>query len=91
MDIALAGGNAYWTQGNGNVRFVNLRGTNTVFAMFRQGRIRRWESRYRWRESLLDGERRVRVVARVNSANLNGTGALRHSLQSWQRPDRDRP
>ena len=29
MDIALAGGNAYWTQG-GNVRFVNLRGTKQI-------------------------------------------------------------
>ena len=29
MDLALAGGNAYWTQG-GNVRFVNLRGTKQI-------------------------------------------------------------
>ena len=39
MDLALAGGNAYWTQGNGNVRFVNLTSRQNRFAMFRQGRM----------------------------------------------------
>ena len=39
MDLALAGGNAYWTQGNGSVRFVNLRGSKQLFAISPQVQI----------------------------------------------------
>ena len=47
MDIALAGGNAYWTQG-GNVRFVNLRGTKQI-RNISTGNGYGWESRNWWR------------------------------------------
>ena len=30
MDLALAGSNLYWTQGNGSVRVVNLTGQQVV-------------------------------------------------------------
>ena len=71
-DIALAGGNAYWTQG-GNVRFVNLRGqkqirnistgTDTAISLAIGG------GKVYWTE--MTGE----SGGTVNSANLNGSGA----------------
>ena len=46
MDIALAGGNAYWTQGNGSVRVANLTGRVTSRYLHRYGYPRK--PRYRW-------------------------------------------
>ena len=72
MDIALAAGNAYWTQG-GNVRFVNLRG---------QKQIRNISTGTDTANSLAIGggkvywtEKTGESAGTVNSANLNGTGA----------------
>ena len=72
MDLALAGGNAYWTQG-GNVRFVNLRGTK---------QIRNISTGTDTAGSLVIGGGKVYWTettggsgGTVNSANLNGTGA----------------
>ena len=72
MDIALAGGNAYWTQG-GNVRFVNLSGTK---------RIRNISTGTDTAGSLVIGGNKVYWTemtgtssGTINSANLNGTGA----------------
>ena len=72
MDIALAGGNAYWTQG-GNVRFVNLRGTkqirNVSTGTDAAGSLVIGGGKVYWTEKT--GE----SGGTVNSANLNGTGA----------------
>ena len=72
MDLALAGGNAYWTQG-GNVRFVNLRGTkqirNVSTGMDTAGSLVIGGGKVYWTETT--GE----SGGTVNSANLNGTGA----------------
>ena len=72
MDLALAGGNAYWTQG-GNVRFVNLRGTkqirNVSTGMDTAGSLAIGGGKVYWTETT--GE----SGGTVNSANLNGTGA----------------
>ena len=72
MDIALAGGNAYWTQG-GNVRFVNLRGTkqirNISTGTDAAGSLAIGGGKVYWTE--MTGE----SGGTVNSANLNGTGA----------------
>ena len=72
MDIALAGGNAYWTQG-GNVRFVNLRG---------QKQIRNISTGTDTAGSLAIGGGKVYWTemtgtssGTVNSANLNGANA----------------
>ncbi len=69
MDLALAGGNAYWTQG-GNVRFVNLRG---------QKQIRNISTGTDTTNSLAIGGGKVywtemtgESAGTVNSANLNG-------------------
>ena len=71
MDIALAGGNAYWTQG-GNVRFVNLRGTkqirNVSTGTDAAGSLVIGGGKVYWTETT--GE----SGGTVNSANLNGTG-----------------
>ena len=71
-DIALAGGNAYWTQG-GNVRFVNLRGTkqirNISTGTDAAGSLAIGGGKVYWTE--MTGE----SGGTVNSANLNGTGA----------------
>ena len=71
MDIALAGGNAYWTQG-GNVRFVNLKGTK---------QIRNVSTGTDTAGSLVIGggkvywtEKTAASAGTVNSANLDGTG-----------------
>ena len=72
MDLALAGGNAYWTQG-GNVRFVNLRGTkqirNVSTGTDAAGSLVIGGGKVYWTEKT--GE----SGGTVNSANLNGTGA----------------
>ena len=72
MDLALAGGNAYWTQG-GNVRFVNLRGTkqirNVSTGTDTAGSLVIGGGKVYWTE--MTGE----SGGTVNSANLNGTGA----------------
>ena len=72
MDIALAGGNAYWTQG-GNVRFVNLRGQkqirNISTGTDTAGSLAIGGGKVYWTE--MTGE----SGGTVNSANLNGTGA----------------
>ena len=73
MDIALAGGNAYWTQG-GNVRFVNLRGTkqirNVSTGTDAAGSLVIGGGKVYWTEKT--GE----SGGTVNSANLNGTGEM---------------
>ena len=72
MDIALAGGNAYWTQG-GNVRFVNLRGQkqirNISTGTDTAGSLAIADGKVYWTEAT--GE----SGGTVNSANLNGSGA----------------
>ena len=72
MDLALAGGNAYWTQG-GNVRFVNLRGTkqirNISTGTDTAGSLVIGGGKVYWTE--MTGE----SGGTINSANLNGTGA----------------
>ena len=72
MDIALAGGNAYWTQG-GNVRFVNLRGQkqirNVSTGTDTAGSLAIAGGKVYWTEAT--GE----SGGTVNSANLNGSGA----------------
>ena len=72
MDLALAGGNAYWTQG-GNVRFVNLRGQkqirNISTGTDTAGSLAIGGGKVYWTE--MTGE----SGGTVNSANLNGTGA----------------
>ena len=73
MDLALAGGNAYWTQGNGSVRFVNLRGQKVVRNVSTgtdtPGSLVISGGKVYWTETT--GE----SGGTVNSANLNGTGA----------------
>ena len=70
MDLALAGGNGYWTQGNGSVRVGNLTsrvtrvistGTDTPGSIVIGG------SKVYWTEMTGDSS------GTVNSANLNGT------------------
>ena len=72
MDIALAGGNAYWTQG-GNVRFVNLRGQkqirNISTGTDTAGSLAIGGGKVYWTEMTGDSG------GTVNSANLNGSGA----------------
>ena len=72
MDIALAGGNAYWTQG-GNVRFVNLRGQkqirNISTGSDAAGSLVIGGGKVYWTE--MTGE----SGGTINSANLNGSGA----------------
>ena len=72
MDIALAGGNAYWTQG-GNVRFVNLRGQkqirNVSTGTDAAGSLAIGGGKVYWTEMTGDSG------GTVNGANLNGTGA----------------
>ena len=71
MDIALAGGNAYWTQG-GNVRFVNLRGTkqirNVSTGTDAAGSLVIGGGKVYWTEKT------AASAGTINSANLNGTG-----------------
>ena len=70
MDLALAGGNGYWTQGNGSVRIGNLTsrvtrdistGTDTPGSLVIGG------GKVYWTEMTGDSS------GTVNSANLNGT------------------
>ena len=72
MDIALAGGNVYWTQG-GNVRFVNLRGTkqirNISTGTDTAGSLAIGGGKVYWTE-MTGGS-----GGTINSANLDGTGA----------------
>ena len=74
MDIALAGGNAYWTQGTGSVRFVNLKGQKVVRNVSTgtdtPGSLVIGGGKVYWTE--MTGE----SGGTVNSANLNGTGAM---------------
>ena len=72
MDLAVAGGNAYWTQG-GNVRFVNLTGQKQIrdisTGMDTANSLAIGGGKVYWTE--MTGE----SSGTVNSANLNGTGA----------------
>ena len=72
MDIAVAGGTAYWTQG-GNVRFVNLTGQKQIrdisTGMDTANSLAIGGGKVYWTE--MTGE----SAGTVNSANLNGTGA----------------
>ena len=72
MDLAVAGGNAYWTQG-GNVRFVNLTGQKQIrdisTGMDTANSLAIGGGKVYWTE--MTGE----SAGTVNSANLNGTGA----------------
>ena len=74
MDIALAGGNVYWTQGTGSVRFVNLRGQKVVrnisTGLDTPGSLVIGGGKVYWTE--MTGE----SGGTINSANLNGTGAM---------------
>ena len=74
MDIALAGGNAYWTQGNpGSIRFVNLKGAKVVRDISTgsdvPGSLAIANGKVYWTE--MTGE----SSGTINSANLNGSGA----------------
>ena len=74
MDIVLAGGKAYWTQGNpGSVRFVNLKGAKDVrdisTGMDTPGSLVIGRAKVYWTE--MTGE----SGGTINSAKLNGTGA----------------
>ena len=74
MDIALAGGKAYWTQGNpGSVRFVNLKGAKDVrdisTGIDTPGSLVIGRAKVYWTE--MTGE----SGGTINSAKLNGTGA----------------
>ena len=73
IDLALANGNAYWTQGNGSVRFVNLTGTknlrNISTGMDAAGSIAIAGGKVYWTEQI-DG-----TYGTLNSANLDGTDA----------------
>ena len=72
MDLALDGGNAYWTQGDGKVRFVNLQGTKNLrnistgtdpaMSLTIAG------GKVYWTEKTGDSS------GTVNSANLDGSG-----------------
>lgn len=72
-DLALADGKAYWTQGNGSVRFVNLTGQKTVENISTDaesaGSLVITDEKVYWTEQT--GEN----TGTVNSANLDGTGA----------------
>ena len=73
VDIALAGGNAYWTEGNhGSVRFVNLKGQKQVRVISTgtdpAGSLAIAGGKVYWTEQV--GE----SGGTVNSANLNGSG-----------------
>ena len=73
-DIALAGGNAYWTEATG-VKFVNLKGQKQVrnisTGMDTPGSLAIAGGKVYWTEKT--GE----SGGTINSANLNGTGAKR--------------
>ena len=72
MDIGLAGGNAYWTEGTGSVRFVNLKGQKVVRDISTgpgiPGSLAIGGGKVYWTEKT--GER----GGTINSANLNGSG-----------------
>ena len=72
-DLALMDGNAYWTQGNGNVRFVNLSGTknlrNISTGMDAAGSLVIADGKVYWTEMNEAGG------GTINAANLDGTGA----------------
>ena len=74
MDLALAGGNVYWTQGTGSVRFVNLKGQKVVrnisTGLDTPGSLVIGGGKVYWTEKT--GE----SGGTINSANLNGTGAM---------------
>ena len=73
MDIALSDGKAYWTQGNGSVRFANLTGTKNIQNISTDaesaGSLVITDEKVYWTEKT--GEN----TGTVNSANLDGTGA----------------
>ena len=73
MDIALSDGKAYWTQGNGSVRFANLTGKKTIQNISTDaesaGSLVMTDEKVYWTEQT--GEN----AGTVNSANLDGTGA----------------
>ena len=74
MDIALARGLVYWTQGNGSVRLVNLTGQKIVRDISTgsdtPGSLAVGSGKVYWTEMTGDSS------GTVNSANLNGTGAM---------------
>ena len=73
VDIALAGGNAYWTEAAGNVKFVNLRGQKQVrnisTGMDPANNLAIANGKVYWTE--MTGE----SSGTINAANLNGSGA----------------
>ena len=73
VDIALADGKAYWTQGNGSVWFVNLTGTKNVRNISRgakaAGSLVIAGGKVYWTEKT--GEK----TGTLNSAHLDGTAA----------------
>ena len=74
-DLALAGGNVYWTESNhGSVRFVNLRGQKQVRVISTgddpAGSLVIGGGKVYWTEKVGDSG------GTINSANLNGSGAM---------------
>ena len=72
IDLALANGNAYWTEAGGSVRFVNLTGTKNVrnisTGMDPAGSLTIAGGKVYWTEQVSD------THGTLNSANLDGTG-----------------
>ena len=72
-DLALANGNAYWTEAGGSVRFVNLTGTKNVrnisTGMDPVGSLTIAGGKVYWTEQVSD------THGTLNVANLDGTGA----------------
>ena len=73
VDIALADGKAYWTQGNGSVWFVNLTGTKTVRNISRGAKAA--GSLVIVGEKVYWTEKTGESTGTLNSANLDGTAA----------------
>ena len=74
-DLALAGGNVYWTESNhGSVRFVNLKGQKQVRVISTgddpAGSLAIGGGKVYWTEKVGDSG------GTINSANLNGSGAM---------------
>ena len=73
MDLALADGNVYWTQGNGSVRFANLTGRININDISTgsdtPGSLAIGGGKVYWTEKT------AASAGTINSANLNGRGA----------------
>ena len=73
QDLALANGNAYWTEAGGSVRFVNLTGTKNVrnisSGMDPVGSLAIAGGKVYWTEQVSE------THGTLNVANLDGTGA----------------